>query len=119
MGTVGKLLQDFILKMLKFGFVLVFVLYISGIHTIPKPLDTVNINLNIDEVGGGGEEGGGTGGAGGAGGLEQSRDWWSGVKKSTRGGPEACFQPCGSGCRFPCSICNRDATTGNPVCQYG
>ena len=83
--------------MLKFGgCVLVFVLYISGIHTIPKPLDTVNINLNIDEVGGGGEEavgeggleeGEGTGGAGAAGGPEQSRDWWSGVKKSTRGGP--------------------------------
>ena len=29
--------------------IFLFALYISGIHTISKPLDTVNINLNIDE----------------------------------------------------------------------
>merc|ERR1712112_246834 len=26
-----------------------FALYISGIHTIPKPLDTVEINLNLED----------------------------------------------------------------------
>ena len=31
------------------GCIVLFVLYISGIHTIPKPLDTVDINLNIDD----------------------------------------------------------------------
>ena len=31
------------------GCIVLFTLYISGIHTIPKPLDTVEINLNIED----------------------------------------------------------------------
>lgn len=31
------------------GYISLFALYISGIHTVPKALDTVNINVNIDE----------------------------------------------------------------------
>ena len=41
------------------GCIVLFALYISGIHTIPKPLDTVEVNLNIDGgKGDGGYDGG-------------------------------------------------------------
>ena len=73
--------------MSKFGFVLVFVLYISGIHTIPKPLDTVNINLNIDENEPLGRDGGGV--AVGGGQLEGAREQATGksyIADSVEGG---------------------------------
>merc|ERR1712112_359041 len=49
---MGKLFQDFTSSKMFFsqGCIFLFALYISGIHPVPQPLDTVNINLNIDEA---------------------------------------------------------------------
>ena len=70
MNTLNAIKKGPILKMMNLwlqGCLIFSVLYISGIHTIPKPLDTVNINLNIDENEPLGRDGGGVAvGLGGA-----------------------------------------------------